>query len=880
MNWYSALISLMASSALCADLYIIDTTSGAGDSGAVGGRKINGNFTNIQQGTVLLSNTPLYTPYISAGLLTNGTQLRGGIIDTGYMQGTTVSNAIVYNTRLVSGTTNNYLKTLFVNDLLVTNISNLGTNDFTINSTNILYVMESGNDASAVRGNPARPWRTMTNAFKYMTNNGMTMSVGPGIYYISPITSNESQILIAGSKVVSHAQLTDVTNVSIIGSGPSTKVILTGYGNGFSLCNVSNFLFQDMWIQGPGKSELPFAAYFGAILMRGWPEAPYACGHGTFRRLTLDGCSEHGITFLYPGRLAHDILIEDCTFQNIGCTNHLTLDWDGAAISGIGSRWVIRNNKFFNNLRDVEVESYSGGSLISDVLAENNIHNKTWNIPYMVNSPVSTMAEIKNIVFRNNIVSNVLAYTNTENYGANAFIVDGGENIQITGNIIDNVVSYSSAQGASYGININAERSHIKNVIIANNIIKAVQAHSITVSTNSNGVRLNGVTNVLISGNIISEPDPQTYGSAYAAIAVGGSGITVSDNKFFNASGWPSNLQGAVVTTNYSCLIKVRTGSSGVSVDDNMQIENRAVALYHPDHGLYIEPNATNVRYSGNIFTTYRVRPITNASAAIGLPSMFYSTNVPSNTLDAAPPGSMYLNTAATANSLYVIGTDGEWGISSGGTNLLDMAGIYTWTGTNVYLGSNYFSTMNMDSLNVTNLDIRSTGAGYDGYFHNTGTNFSAEVWATNGIKLGIGATNWISSWYQLTNGLGAGGSAGHTNIVETYGVADQTLQMTNAYSPSTLAGSNVNMVVSGDLTVYGTGGITTKGAADSGVIEVDGRVIYTPVNRGVTGISAADFGTYTVGWNSTNFLMMNTNGHMSLFMYDGTNIGHKFLWP
>lgn len=249
--------------------------------------------------------------------------------------------------------------------------------------------------------------------------NGDTIEIEEGEYDIIPVLMSAE--FHPRSPLELH-HLKDVTirgigDVRISGTGPGTYLHIRGCEN-LTIDNIS-FLGDR-----PDVPENPIQL-FTTVLLSGYNN------HLTFRKCQFDGFGNHGISQLHDPRASRHVLIEDCTFSNGGDSNVSVLIHDGAAISGIGSKWIVQNNLFTNCNRGIEVEGAFPGFPTRDVRIESNRIYQSDNIGIMIFTTMSDFDHYRDIqIVRNTIVNSDVHHS----YG---IALDGGMDISIRENYIE-----------------------------------------------------------------------------------------------------------------------------------------------------------------------------------------------------------------------------------------------------------------------------------------------------------------------------------------------------------------------------------------------------------------------------------------------------------
>lgn len=259
------------------------------------------------------------------------------------------------DTFLLGSTTNNY-------QLSASNLFYwISTNSI---NTNILYIDPvNGNDNSAERGNPNRPWLNASNAFKVL-KSGDTVLFNPGIHLVetwrwrNKIESDPTNLI--DIKATSPLEIRNKTNITIAGIGKS-QLKLTSQGHLFILENATNINFSNLEIIGV-KTNYPIEHSECLIVSDG------NCKKIRFENMILRDNHSQGIscfatgnyhtnytTYSTPHWGNEDWIIKGCSFYNIGHPlGMLSAPKDGTAVTFCGRNIILEGNYFYNCWRGFE----------------------------------------------------------------------------------------------------------------------------------------------------------------------------------------------------------------------------------------------------------------------------------------------------------------------------------------------------------------------------------------------------------------------------------------------------------------------------------------------------------------------------------------------
>lgn len=263
-------------------------------------------------------------------------------------------------------------------------------------NTNILYIDPVyGNDNSAERGNPSRPWLNASNAFKIL-KSGDTVLFNPGVHLVKTWrwrnkTESDPNNLI-DIKATSPLEIRNKNNITIAGIGKS-QLKLTSQGHLFILENATNINFSNLEIIGV-KTNYPVEHSECLIASDG------NCKKIRFENVILRDNHSQGIstfatgnyhtnntTYSTPHWGNEDWIIKSCSFYNIGHPlGMLSAAKDGTAVTFCGRNIILEGNYFYNCWRGFE----------------------TYISPYYVKPDTNFIHE--NFIIVNNIFENIFEY--------------------------------------------------------------------------------------------------------------------------------------------------------------------------------------------------------------------------------------------------------------------------------------------------------------------------------------------------------------------------------------------------------------------------------------------------------------------------------------
>lgn len=427
----------------------------------------------------------------------------------------------------------------------------------TLTAQNVLTVsLDNGDDASALIGNPLKPFRTMKVAFSNAPNNSI-VRVLPATTALTPLYNYVYETS-ASDLAALPALLHNKTNVTVMGDG----VTITGDGLGayFGLCNT-----KDCSIQGftfdltKGSPTLVNKLFIGPITHYGTNV------NMDFARIRMSNAIDQGIT---GNRSSYGLTVRDSYFYNIGSSNIAYVTnlvgypyVDGTAISGVGSDTLIINSRFVNNYRDFEWDAIGGSVVHTGFTVQGCTFSNTVHAAGVFYDSNTNLVTLRNV----NISGNTF-YANPNEYAINSrdnilqlkgtISMNCGGSITISDNQFHNLFDYGiflSPSSPMEDIVINGNQffghstgwTNIHNngiTILANNInaTNPFPIKNITISGNQfshlggAAVRPIGV-NVLVVGNNAIDCGKNAGGS-YLFWVGGGAFATATSNVVFKAN--------------------------------------------------------------------------------------------------------------------------------------------------------------------------------------------------------------------------------------------------------------------------------------------------------------------------------------------------------
>jgi hypothetical protein len=298
-----------------------------------------------------------------------------------------------------------------------------------VSNSAVLYVSPTGSDISAERGNPNRPWGSISNALRVLTN-GDTLKIMPGWY------TNTALIHAAGGDA--PWMVRGVTNVFIDASGAETYWPTQLSAMVIRECN-------GVTVRGLGfhnKKVLPPATWLTDIVP----------SQGTFAALTIvnsehvliEGCRfrdlwDHGIVAngdcagkaVGDNNTSNDVCVSRCSFENLGFGAYLSWPDGAAVVPGPGQK--ITDNYISNTGRGVEVYPMPD----TDNSAEGRSITITGNHLYKTAGEAIMVIRVGGGVVSDNTIDNPEGFTVFASFDA-GIKIEYCKNVVFSGNSIRN----------------------------------------------------------------------------------------------------------------------------------------------------------------------------------------------------------------------------------------------------------------------------------------------------------------------------------------------------------------------------------------------------------------------------------------------------------
>lgn len=315
----------------------------------------------------------------------------------------------------------------------------------------VIYIDSLNGDDTTARIGTSKAYQTVSNAFLAVRNNS-SIIIRPGTYAADSIQTEWLRGCV---------NMTNLTNVSIQGSGLGTTLTNGNLGTMFILWGCSNITFRDFTLRGTRTNGVYF--FHGAV-MDGHTNINVSFFNMRFVDWQDQGCAD------LEDDHAHSFFTwNNCYFENIGGTNGggIVGANDGTAICSIGNFDKIINCTFRNVLRCVECYGHRPsveGVIIADNIADNvfgsainlgNTNISNWLISG--NSfKSSTNNNNENAWMTIGTMNKTLVLNNTVRGFNNAATWQGGHEMSdntFEGNFFENIINNGFTIGQSVGDN-------------------------------------------------------------------------------------------------------------------------------------------------------------------------------------------------------------------------------------------------------------------------------------------------------------------------------------------------------------------------------------------------------------------------------------------
>lgn len=279
---------------------------------------------------------------------------------------------------------------------------------------------KEGDDSIGAVGYPERPFKTLEKVLE-LVENGDTIFLFGGTYYL---TINPSR----GGAAPSTAplQLVGKRDICIKGIGNAVRLYGEGSGDFLNIQDCENISIEHLIFEGNKPAVGPVQpGIYTMVSLR-----------GVNREIRIRSCrflnfGDHGVSHLWGGKTSTFVTVASCYFFNGGNNDVPELRNDGAAISGIGSYWTVRNNTIVDCVRGIEIEGATDEFPTRSVMiVDNQIVNSSDRAIMLFSTNTD---QYSNIVIARNMIDGVRIQGNGTGSG---ITVGGGKEITISDNRI------------------------------------------------------------------------------------------------------------------------------------------------------------------------------------------------------------------------------------------------------------------------------------------------------------------------------------------------------------------------------------------------------------------------------------------------------------
>lgn len=352
---------------------------------------------------------------------------------------------------------------------------------------NVLWVSTLGDDKTAVRGNPYRPFRNIGIAVSNALS-GDAIMILPGRYTVHTTPELGSVRIGAPIRAVS------LTNVTIAGFGGTPEIYAPDFGDIIQVASCYNLTFRNLHLRSDASFlAAPPHGQSAGICFR--PDAPANA------RILIDNCRFTGVphaitTFAAPAVTCDHLTVRDCVFVDCGWTNGVpTLGQDGGALTGFGNNLRFVNNTLDGAIRGIEFYRFPGDPGHTNAIISGNIFLNYWDCAICsFDDGPELMATLDSVVIADNLFEDAPNEApGGEHSGSAAILINSGRRITIRGNLIK--------RGKLYGIKVSALTGPLDFVDITANAVSDVAGRGIQVSDYGPGIQQVRVANNRVWGN-------------------------------------------------------------------------------------------------------------------------------------------------------------------------------------------------------------------------------------------------------------------------------------------------------------------------------------------------------------------------------------------
>lgn len=438
----------------------------------------------------------------------------------------------------------------------------------------VVRLVGGAGDAADTRANGRRLESAIANL-----RDGDVLEIEPGIFEIEPsLTLWVEQ----GYRYGGGIQVSNLSNVVIKAATPEERPVIFGRGVGdhMMIQACTNLVLDGLVFRGDRPEVV--TNLFAAVFLNG-PNNGIV-----FQNCQFEDFGNHGISHLIPPMESKGVIVNHCDFLRGGDLDvEYMQDSDGAAVSGVGKDWVVRDSRFQDCVRGVEVEGRVAEA--HGILISSNHFERTSNISIMVFPTSGNMEDFAGIEIIGNTITNSVWVRDAPTYPdyyTTGILVGGGKNILVQSNTIVNT--------PGTGLFVTSSFCQLSDIFIRGNVISR---------NNGTGVIVNEwvgqpLSGVRIEGNEVAL-------SGVRGVFASARGLSVISNRF-DANTWLGD---------YSALRIEGSNSQGAVVHGNT-FTNSTLAAYQL-RGIRIGDGVPPVWLSGNVFDVSTFTPIDAASTSI-----------------------------------------------------------------------------------------------------------------------------------------------------------------------------------------------------------------------------------------------------------------------
>lgn len=471
---------------------------------------------------------------------------------------------------------------------------------------------------------------TISNTIRSSMVNGATLELRGPFTNFTPFQGSSSYNV---NSNLSPATLkfNSLTNINIVGVNALFDIHHTLPGTLFEFRNCDGVNMSDVTINWRSKNY----AFHGNNFTSTQTVAInfYGLRNSTFKRIGIYNAHNHGFNQLpnAPLTISSNILFQDCTFYNVGCSNWGGTNQavvDGAAIQVPPSSRIVNCN-FYDCLRGVEIEGADFGGTTRDSQTEIQISGCNFydSGEWSVGAIGTKGARVK--------IDNMMA---TLTHTASA-VFNGSYGV------------YLSSTNTDFNINGSTFNNIATGVFVIGGVSSGLKIIGCSFTTNSNtgivmypihGRGANGLNSTIIANNFFSQITG--YGMDLVGLRYG----TISGNTLWNTC----------INGSYKAPIFVRANdgfysttnvSSYLSIYGNAMHDTRGAGIVVA--GIYLGTGVTNVNVFGNSISPsfgFHVNDIDRANIVsfdgVVAPSTVYSNGIGSQYMNRLT-GKLYIST-------------------------------------------------------------------------------------------------------------------------------------------------------------------------------------------------------------------------------------------